>query len=105
MTYKDLQLYVNQRCLQTKKVKQCKERPNHGVQLTPLARPLGWARFTRQNATASYQCGNPQPPAVQGEPTSLALQRSAARALPGSCLCPPSSTLHTPTSGAADVRR
>jgi len=26
---------------------------NQGVQRTPLARPLGWARFTRQNACAS----------------------------------------------------
>jgi len=80
-------------------------RPNQGVQRTPLARPLGWARSTRQNATASYQRGNPQPPAVRGEPTFLALQRSAARILPGSCLCPTSSTLHTPASGAADARR
>jgi len=31
-----------------------KEQPNHAVQLTPLARPLGWARFTRQSATACW---------------------------------------------------
>jgi len=35
-------------------------------------------------------------------PTTLALQGSAARALPGSCLSSSSSTLHTPASGAAD---
>jgi len=34
---------------------------NQGVQLTPLARLLGWARFTRQNAPACWQRGNPQP--------------------------------------------
>jgi len=26
--------------------------PNQGVQLTPLARLVGWARSTRQNASA-----------------------------------------------------
>jgi len=29
-----------------------KKRPNQGVQRTPLARLLGWARSTRQSATA-----------------------------------------------------
>jgi len=32
--------------------KMSRERPNQGVQLTPLARPLGWTRSIRQNATA-----------------------------------------------------
>jgi len=35
----------------------------------------------------------------------MALQGSAIRALPGTCLVPASSTLHTPASGAADARR
>jgi len=32
----------------------------------------------------------------------LALQGAAARALPGTCLVPSSTTLQTPASGAAD---
>jgi len=72
------------------------------VQLTPLARLVGWARFTRQNAPACWQPGTPQPSDVRGDPRLLPLQRSAARALPGSCLFPLSSTLQTPASGAAD---
>jgi len=36
--------------------------PNRAVQLTPLARFLGWAQFTRQNAPACWQRDNPQPP-------------------------------------------
>jgi len=28
--------------------------PNQAVQLTPLARLVGWARFTRQNAPACW---------------------------------------------------
>jgi len=75
------------------------------VQLTPLARFVGWARFTRQSATACWQPDNAQPPGASGDPASLALQGSAARALPGTCLSPASSTLHTPASGAADARR
>jgi len=75
------------------------------VQLTPLARPLGWAQFTRQSATACWRLNNPQPPVIPGSPRILALQWSAARTLPGSCLVPPSSTLHTLASGAADARR
>jgi len=76
--------------------------PNHAVQLTPLARCVGWARFTRQNAPACWQIDNPQPPGARDTQTRSALQRSAARALPGSCLLPPSATLHTAASGAAD---
>ena len=38
-------------------------------------------------------------------PKPSALQRSAARALPGTCLLPSSSKLHMPTSVAADARR
>jgi len=34
-----------------------------------------------------------------------ALQWSAIRTLPGTCLVPTSSTPHTPASGAADARR
>jgi len=78
---------------------------NQGVQLTPLARPLGWARSTRQSATACWQHDIPQPSAASGSLTRLMLQGSAARALPGSCLVRRSSTLHTPASGAADARR
>jgi len=80
-----------------------KKRPNQGVQLTPLARFVGWARFIRQSATACWQPDIPQPPTVAGNATFLALQESAARALPGTCLSPLSSTLHTPASGAADA--
>jgi len=76
--------------------------PNHAVQLTPLARLMGWARFTRQNASACWCPGIPQPSGDRANPTLPAIYRSAARALPGSCLLPPSSTLHTPASGAAD---
>ena len=43
--------------------------PNHAVQLTPLARPLSWARSTRQSATACY---NPTSPNLQA---LLATQR------------------------------
>jgi len=75
------------------------------VQLTPLARFLGWARFTRQNASACWRPDTPQPSHVRDDPTLPALQGSAARALPGSCLSPTSSTLHPPASGAADARR
>jgi len=39
------------------------------------------------------------------QPKSSALQRSAVRTLPGTCLSSASSTLHTPASGAADARR
>jgi len=79
--------------------------PNHGVQLTPLARFVGWARSTRQNAPACWQLRNAQPSVVRGDSQLPALQRSAARTLPGSCLVRRSSTLHTPASGAADARR
>jgi len=72
------------------------------VQLTPLARLVGWARFTRQNAPACWQHDNPQPSGARDIPMLLALQGSAARALPSSCLFSLSSTLHTPASGAAD---
>jgi len=77
-------------------------RPNQAVQLTPLARLLGWARFTRQNAPACWHHNNTQPSDIPGNPTHVASQGSAARALPGSCLCSLSCTLHTPASGAAD---
>ena len=80
-------------------------RSNQGVQLTPLARLVGWARSTQQSATACWQHDNPQPPHASGVPIRPALQESAARALPGTCLLPPSSTVHTPASGAADARR
>jgi len=72
------------------------------VQLTPLARVVGWARFTRQNASAWWRLGNPQPSGERANPMLLALQGPAARALPGSCLLLTSATLHTPASGAAD---
>ena len=71
------------------------------MQLTPLARPLGWARFTRQSATAYHNTASPN---LQ---TSLSPQRSwrssrrpHAHCL--TCLLPPSFTLPTPASGAAD---
>jgi len=63
---------------------------------------LGWARFTRQSAPACWRTGNAQPPGARAIPMLLALQGSAARALPGSSLFPLSSTLQTPASGAAD---
>jgi len=78
------------------------EQANHAVQLTPLARLVGWARFTRQNASACWQSDNPQPSAVFGNPRLVEVYGSAARALPGSCLFPTSSILQTPASGAAD---
>ena len=78
-------------------------RPNQGVQLTPLARPLSWARSTRQNAPACWRLDNPQPSGASCDPAFSALQWSAARALPGSYLLPPPSTLPTPASGAADA--
>jgi len=84
---------------------QKKLRPNQGVQRTPLARLLGWARFTRQNAPACWRPHNAQPSDYRTKPQLLAIYGSAARALPGSCLLPASSTLHTPASGAADARR
>ena len=31
--------------------------PNQGVQLTPLARLVGWARSTRQSATSALSDG------------------------------------------------
>jgi len=76
--------------------------PNRAVQLTPLARFGGWARFTRQSAPACWQLDHPKPSGAHAAPTRIALQGSAARTLPGSCLLPASSTLHTPASGAAD---
>jgi len=79
--------------------------PNQAVQLTPLARLLGWARFTRQNAPACWQHDHPQPSDHHSTPMLRALQGSAARALPGSCLCPTASTLQTPASGAANACR
>jgi len=72
------------------------------VQLTPLARLVVWARFTPQNASACWQHDDAQPSGGPGNPTLLPLQGSAARALPGGCLLPPSSTLQTLASGAAD---
>jgi len=81
------------------------ERPNHGVQLTPLARFVGWARSTRQYATACWQLGNAQPSGASGNAQFPVLQGSAARTLPGTCFCSTSSTLQTPASGAADARR
>jgi len=75
------------------------------VQLTPLARLLGWARSTRQNASACWCDDIPQPSDVRGTPRLLPLYRSAARALPGTCLSPASSTLHTPASGAVEAQR
>jgi len=73
------------------------------VQLTPLARLVGWARFTRQSAPACWQHNNTQPSDVPGNPKRVASQALAARALPGSCLLRTSSTLQTPASGAADA--
>jgi len=35
------------------------------VQLTPLARFVGWAQFTRQNAMACWRLGNAQPSDVR----------------------------------------
>jgi len=81
------------------------QQPNQGVQLTPLARLVGWAQFTRQSAPACWQYDNPQPSVYRANPMRPALHGSAARTLPGSCLSPPSSTLQTPASGAADARR
>jgi len=72
------------------------------VQLTPLARLVGWARSTRQNAPACWSHDHPQPPGARAIPTLPLLYGAAARALPGTCLVPWSSTLHTPASGAAD---
>jgi len=77
-------------------------RPNHAVQLTPLARLVGWARFTRQNAPACWHLDNPQPSGAHANPMLPPFHGAAARALPGSCLCSASSTLPTPASGAAD---
>jgi len=37
------------------------EQPNQGVQLTPLARFVGWARFTWQSAPACWRPDNAQP--------------------------------------------
>jgi len=79
-----------------------REQPNHAVQLTPLARLVGWAQFTRQNAPACWRPHNAQPSVYRANLTRPAPQGSAARALPGSCLLPASSTLQTPASGAAD---
>jgi len=75
---------------------------NQAVQLTPLARLVGWARFARPNTPACWQHDHPQPSGARDLPMHLSLHGSAARALPGSCLLPWSSTLHTPASGAAD---
>jgi len=72
------------------------------VQLTPLARLVGWARFTRQNAPACWQHDYAQPSGYRTTPPLPALQGAAARALPGSCLLPSSATLQTLASGAAD---
>jgi len=75
------------------------------VQLTPLARFVGWARFTRHTATACWQHDNPQPSDVMFNTSFLALHGSAARNVPGTCLSPMSSTVQTPASGAADSWR
>jgi len=78
---------------------------NQGVQLTPLARLVGWARSTRQNASACWRPDHAQPSDAPSDPTILTLQQSAARALPGTCLLPQSSSAYTPASGAAGARR
>jgi len=54
------------------------------VQLTPLARLVGWAQFTRQSTTALRLLDNPQPPHVSGEPRFSALGGTAVRTLPTS---------------------
>jgi len=72
------------------------------VQLTPLARCVGWAQFTRHTAPACWRIDNPQPSDVLFSTSFLVLQESAARSVPGSCLFSASSTLQTPASGAAD---
>ena len=51
-------------------------RPNQGVQRTPLARPVGWARSTRQSATACWQPSTPQP---SGATATYASRRSTGR--------------------------
>ena len=80
--------------------------PNQGVQLTPLARPLGWARFTRQCATALRQRDNPQlsdapgvrkPRRSNGQPHAHCLAAASARRPPRSTR-PPAAQL-TPGVG------
>jgi len=75
------------------------------VQLTPLARLVGWARFTRQNASACWQPRTAQPSGDRANPTLLALHGAAARALPGTGHAPTSSPAQTPASGAVNAQR
>ena len=57
------------------------------------------------NALRPVLTRNPPTSKQPRRPEAPTLHGSAARALPGSCLVPASSTLHTPASGAADARR
>jgi len=63
------------------------------VQLTPLARPRGWARFTRHTATAYWSHGNPQPSDAPGNCDSWRStgQPHAVCLAPASCRRPPRS--------------
>jgi len=69
------------------------EHPNQAVQLTPLARPMGWARSTRQSATACWRPNNAQPSDGSDNSRCSALQESVARALPPRCTRPPAAQL------------
>jgi len=44
--------------------------PNQAVQLTPLARLVGWARSTRQNAPACWRHDIPQPSGDHNHPNA-----------------------------------
>jgi len=56
--------------------------PNQAVQLTPLARALGWARLLRQSATALRRINTPQPPRTPTEAAFFSLGGAAVRTLP-----------------------
>jgi len=68
--------------------------PNQGVQRTPLARPLGWARSTRQNAPACWRHDLPQPPVVPDNrnPRRFRGRPHAHCLVPASCRRPSRST-------------
>jgi len=79
--------------------------PNQGVQRDAAGAARGLGAIHPAKRSGLSQRVIPQPSVDSRDPLPSALQPSAARALPGSCLLLPSSTLHTPASGAADARR
>jgi len=74
------------------------------VQLTPLTRPLGWRDLP---AKLLRPVGNTPSPNLHTSPATQRAPRFSGRphAVCWHLPLPPSSTLQTPASGAADARR